>query len=135
MSEKEADKEFAKLKYVQALEGMHHVQRLEAIEVGFITVAYAVIIAGLLGAPEGRVGRLTARWLALLSILAAGTLIHHFWRRRASYYRHVRRLEEALAALGEPCEIKDSWAGFSIRVAIILILTVVLLLLGGVVGR
>lgn len=134
MEKKQPDKEFAKLKYKQALEGMRHVQRLEATEIGFAAVAYAVVIAGLLNAAEGRLGRLTARWLAVLSILAAGTLVYHFWRRRASYYRHVRRLEEGLAALGEPCEIKHSWAGLSIRVAIIVILTVAVLLLGGVLG-
>jgi len=134
MEEMNRDVGLAELKYTQALEGMRHVQRLEATEIGFVMVGYAVIIAGLLNAAEGRLGRLTVRWLAVLSILVGGILIYHFWRRRASYYRHVRRLQEASVALGEPCEIKDSWAGFAIRVAIIVILTVAILLLGGVLG-
>ena len=134
MPEKEPDREFARLKYVQALEGMRHVQKLEATEMGFAAVAYTVVIAGLLNARQGMLGRAGVRWLAVLSILVAGTLIYHFWRRRASYYRHVGRLEEALAALGEACEIKHSWAGFSIRVAIIAILTLALMFLGGVLG-
>ena len=134
MPEKEADRELAKLKYVQALEGMRHVQRVEATEIGFVMVTYAVVIAGLLNMRERALGHSGAWLVVIFSVLFAGTLIFHFYRRRASYYRHVRRFEEASATLGEACNIKDSWAGFLIRAGIMVILTVAMVLLANLFG-
>lgn len=111
MTENDRDRDFAKLKYAQSLEGMRHVQKVEAIEIGLVVVAYGIAIAGLLNARPGGLGRSGVWALAIFSVLVAAVLIFHFWRRRESYYRHVKRLEEALRLLGETCNINEKLGG------------------------
>ena len=129
MAANEQDRDFAKLKYTQALESMRHVQKLEATEMGFVMAIYGVVIAALIGAPQQLV-RCRGFWgVASISLPTAGILCYHFGRRRKSFYRHAERLKQACAVLGEPCPIRREQAGFATRVGLILIATLAVILL------
>ncbi len=128
MPDKEDDKGFAKLKHVQNLESMRHVQKLEATEMGFVVAAYGVLIASLLNVAGKDAAGFSGRWGTLvpvgaLVLVMAVVLTCHFEKRKRSFYEHRCRLNKALKVLGEPCSTKVEKAGFRMRLILIWALT------------
>ncbi len=135
MSGNSGDEEIAreKLKQLDYLESMRHLQTLEATEMGFVIAAYGLVINGLVRAGHSFWASETFRVLFHLSLLLAALLIWHFCARRSTYYWLRDRHHELLKQRGWTHSIKPgrSLFGIAMRVGVIVVLTLAVVLTAG----
>jgi hypothetical protein len=112
-----------KLIHLQYLEGMRHVQSLEATEMAFVVAAFGFLIGGLLSRSEVKP---LVFWVLVAAVsLMASLLAPHFRGRRSTHYwlriQHQRLLNE----LGWVEHIKPAqrWFGFQMRVGMVSVLS------------
>jgi len=125
MADDQAEK---KLKHLQYLEGMRHLQTLEATEMGFAVAACAVLIGRVLAVPSGRLCDSQFWLFTIVASLAAFLLVRHLAGRRKSYYwlraQHHRILNQR--RWSDHIKSDRSRFGFDMRIGIIIILFLVL---------
>ena len=87
------DFETDKLGYTETLESMRHIQRLEAIEMGFVVTAYGILIAGVLNARDSFFSSWGFWVLFILPTPLSGLLFRHFCARRDGYLERRTEFE------------------------------------------